>query len=314
LTLSYLGRRLIATALSLLGAVTILFAMIHLVPGDPVAAILGDSYTESAAANIRKQLGLDRPLLVQYGAFIGGLLRGDIGKSFINRQPVFREVLGNFRYTLQLGLFGLMISVVVGITLGLIAALNRGKAADIAAMAAAVLGVSMPSFWLGILLMILFAVKLGWLPLIGVGQAGDPVDSLRHLILPGVALGMRGAGLVARVTRSSVLETVTADYVRTAKSKGASKWSVVMVHSVHNALLPMVTIAGLDLGRMRGGTTVVETVFSRPGTGVLLIQAVLTRDYPLIQATFAFFLLVIIMVNFLVDLAYARLDPRVAYG
>lgn len=313
MTFSYLGRRVVATILSFLGAVTLLFAMVHLVPGDPVSAILGDSYTESAAAILTAQLGLDRPLPVQYGSFLKGLVTGDFGTSFINRQPVFGEVLGNFGFTLQLAAFSLVVSVLLGVPLGLIAALNRGKVADMAAMTIAVLGVSMPAFWLGILLMIVFAVHLGWFPLIGVGNQGDPLDTLRHLVLPGVTLGMRGAGLVARVTRSSVLETLNLDYVRTARSKGAKERTVIFAHAFRNALLPIVTVVGLDLGRMLGGTTVTETVFSRPGTGVLLIQAVLTRDYPTIQGVFVFFLAVIILVNFLVDMLYARLDPRVVY-
>lgn len=314
MTASYLGRRLLVAAISLLAAVTILFSMVHLVPGDPVSAILGDAYTERAAAALRTQLGLDRPLLVQYAAFLQGLVTGDLGTSFINRQPVVREVIGNFGFTLQLATVGLLVSILMGVPLGLVAALNRGKAADVAAMAIAVLGVSMPGFWLGILLMIVFAVHLGWFPMIGVGTHGDVLDMGRHLVLPGLTLGMRGAGLIARVTRSSLLETLNLDYVRTARAKGLSERVVTLAHAFRNALLPVVTVAGLDLGRMLGGTTVIETVFSRPGTGILLIQAVLTRDYPLIQATFVFFLLLIIGVNFLVDILYARLDPRVAYA
>lgn len=314
MSLSYLGRRVLIAVFSLWAAITILFAMIHLVPGDPVSAILGDAYTESAAVALRAQLGLDRPLLVQYVTYLGSIVTGDLGTSFISRQPVLGEVVGNFRFTLRLALAGLTVSVLLGIPLGFIAALRRGRIADIASMTVAVLGVSMPGFWLGILLMVVFSVQLGWLPLIGVGDRGDAIDIGRHLVLPAVTLGMRGAGLIARVTRSALLETLNQDYVRTARAKGARDRTVVVAHALRNAMLPIVTVAGLDLGRMLGGTTVIETVFSRPGTGVLLIQAVLTRDYPMIQAAFILFLTVIIFVNLLVDLLYARLDPRVVYA
>lgn len=314
MTLSYLVRRLRIAVFSLWAAVTILFAMVHLVPGDPVSAILGDSYTERAATALRNQLGLDRPLLVQYGSFIRSVATGDLGTSFISRQPVIGEVVGNFSFTLQLALGGLAVSVLVGIPLGFVAALHRGRLADIAAMTIAVLGVSMPGFWLGIILMVIFSVQLGWFPLIGVGNQENFLDAGRHLVLPAVTLGMRGAGLIARVTRSAMLETLNQDYVRTARAKGVHARTVVVAHALRNAMLPIVTVAGLDLGRMLGGTTVIETVFSRPGTGVLLIQAVLTRDYPMIQAAFILFLTVIIFVNLLVDILYARLDPRVVYA
>ncbi|HEX7002941.1 MAG TPA: ABC transporter permease [Trueperaceae bacterium] len=314
MSLSYLGRRVLIAMFSLWAAITILFAMIHLVPGDPVSAILGDAYTERAATALRAQLALDRPLPVQYVTYLGSILTGDLGTSYISRQPVMGEVLGNFGFTLRLALAGLAVSVLLGIPLGFIAALRRGRLADIAAMTVAVLGVSMPGFWLGILLMVIFAVQLGWFPLIGIGNEGDVVDIGRHLVLPAVTLGMRGAGLIARVTRSALLETLNQDYVRTARAKGVHDRTVVVAHALRNAMLPIVTVAGLDLGRMLGGTTVIETVFSRPGTGVLLIQAVLTRDYPMIQAAFLLFLTVIIVINLLVDVLYARLDPRVVYA
>lgn len=313
MNVEYLVRRAGFTVVSLVAAVTLVFMMIHLVPGDPVATILGDMYNPEAARNLREQLGLNLPLLQQYGRFISDLFTGNLGTSFITHQSVFTTVLSGFGHTLRLALMALLVSGGLGLLLGIVAAFNRGGPLDAISMTIAVLGVSMPSFWLGILLMILFAVKLGWFPLIGAGEPGNVGDILMHLVLPALTLGLRGAGLIARVTRSSVLEIINQDHVRTARSKGMRPRRVQVRHVIRNAMLPISTIVGLDLGRLLGGTTVVETVFGRPGTGTLLIHAVLNRDYPTIQGAFLLYLTVIIVVNFLVDVAYASLDPRVAF-
>lgn len=314
MTLTYITRRLLFAFFSVLVALGLIFLMIHLIPGDPVRSLLGDYYSEQAARNLRAQLGLDLPLWQQYLSFMRSVFTGDMGTSFLTRQPVFPEVMSGFRHTLLLALAGLLVGVVIGVPLGVIAALNRGKVLDLVAMTVAILGVSMPSFWLGILLMLAFSVNLGWLPLLGVGNVSNPTSVLLHLILPALTLGLRGAGLTARVTRSAMLEVINEDYVRTARAKGVANRRVTYAHALRNALLPVVTIVGLDLGRMLGGTTIVETLFSRPGIGLLLIQGVLNRDYPVIQGTFLVYLIAIIAVSLLVDLLYARLDPRVSYS
>jgi ABC-type dipeptide/oligopeptide/nickel transport system permease component len=314
MTATYLTRRFVIAVLTALAASSIIFLMVHLIPGDPVVSLLGDFYSETAAANLRRQLGLDLPLWEQYVRFFQRLLTGDMGTSFITRQPVFAEVVAGFGHTLRLALGGLLVSTVIGVPLGVAAAVYRGKAIDWIAMNVAILGVSMPSFWLGILLMLAFSVHLGWLPLLGAGRPGDAASTVVHLILPSLTLGLRSAGLTARVTRSAMLEVLGQDYVRTARAIGASRWRVIHAHAFRNALLTVVTVVGLDLGRMLGGTTIVEVLFSRPGTGLLLIQGVLNRDYPLIQGAFLIYLIAIIVTNFLVDLLYARLDPRVVYS
>jgi ABC-type dipeptide/oligopeptide/nickel transport system permease component len=236
-----------------------------------------------------------------------------MGTSLITHQPVFQEVFANFGFTLQLACAGLLVGVVLGVPAGMIAALSRGKPADLVAMTGATVGISMPSFWLGILLMIVFAVELRWLPMFGVGQPGQPLNMVTHLILPAVTLGLRGAALTARVTRSSMLEVLNLDYIRTARSKGISEFVITWRHAMRNSMLPVVTVVGMDLARMLGGTTVIETVFSRPGIGTLLVGSVLNRDYPMVQGAFLVYLSVIVLSNLLVDLLYARLDPRVAF-
>lgn len=313
MSLEYLARRATFTIVSLVAAVTLVFLMIHLVPGDPVATILGDMYNPEAAHNLRQQLGLNLPLWRQYTHFLGDLFTGNLGASFITKQAVLPTVLSGFVHTLRLAALAMLVSGGLGLVLGITAALNRGGPLDAISMTIAVLGVSMPSFWLGILLMILFSVRLGWLPMIGAGEPGNVGDILLHLVLPALTLGLRGAGLTARVTRSAILEMIHQDHVRTARSKGMRERRVNARHVMRNAMLPISTIIGLDVGRLLGGTTVVETVFGRPGTGTLLIKAVLARDYPTIQAAFLLYLTVIIVVNFLVDIAYANLDPRVTY-
>ena len=309
----YLVRRLAVGVGTLLAAVSLVFLMIHLIPGDPVRAILGDLYNPTTAEQLTTQLGLDKPLVQQYVDFMSRLVRGDLGTSFLNRQPVLQVVLENLHFTVQLAIVGILVTIALGIPAGIIAALHRGKFADMLMMSASLLGASMPSFWLGILLMIVFAVNLKWLPLMGTGDADGPLGLIQALILPGVTLGLRGAALTARVTRSSMLENLGQDYTQTARAKGLSERVVISRHALRNALLPVVTVVGIDLGRMLGGAAIVEIVFSRPGLGTLLVNAVLDRDYPLIQGTFVVYLTLIILVNLAVDLVYARIDPRVSY-
>jgi ABC-type dipeptide/oligopeptide/nickel transport system permease component len=309
----YLIRRLVLGALTLLAAVSLVFLMIHMIPGDPVKAILGDLYNPETAQQLESQLGLDQPGWKQYLTSMGHLFQGDLGVSYGNRQPVLDEVLANLSATVKLAIAGIIVTVLLGVPAGIIAALHKGKLGDALTMAASLIGTSMPSFWLGILLMVVFAVNLKWFPLLGAGNDEGILGQIKYLVLPGITLGVRGAALMARVTRSSLLEVLGQDFVRTARAKGLRESIVVRRHALGNALLPVVTVIGVDLGRMLGGTAVVEIVFSRPGLGSLLVNAVLSRDYPLIQGTFVIYLSLIILVNLAVDLIYAKLDPRISY-
>jgi peptide/nickel transport system permease protein len=299
--------------LTLLAAVSIVFLMIHLIPGDPVKAILGDLYNPTTAAQLSDQLGLDDPIWKQYLHSMQRMFQGDLGKSYGNRQPVLPEILANMSHTVRLAIAGITVTILLGVPAGIIAALKRGRPADFIAMACSLVGTSMPSFWLGILLMVVFSVNLKWLPLLGIGSDEGFFGQIKYLILPGVTIGLRGAALTARVTRSSLLEVLGQDYIRTASAKGLRESVVIYRHALRNALLPVVTVIGVDLGRMLGGTAIVEIVFGRPGLGSLLINAVLKRDYPMIQGVFVVYLSLIILVNLVVDLIYARLDPRISY-
>ena len=310
---SYLIRRLVLGVLTLLAAVSLVFMMIHFIPGDPGHSILGDMYTPDAGARLAEQLGLNEPIWKQYLTSMGNLFQGDLGQSYKNRQPVFDQVMINLRYTAQLAVAGILVTVLIGVPLGIIAALNKGKLADFVATGFSLLGASMPSFWLGILLMIVFSVRLEWLPLLGAGQRENLLGQMKYLILPAITLGLRSAALMARVTRSSLLEVLGQDYIRTARAKGLRESRVVRGHALRNAMLPVVTVIGVDLGRMLGGAAIVEIVFGRPGIGNLLVTAVLGRDYPLIQGTFVVYLSIIILVNLAVDLLYGRLDPRISF-
>lgn len=310
---NYLVRRLTLGVLTLLAAVSLVFMMIHLIPGDPVKAILGDLYNERAAEQLRTQLGLDQPGWRQYLDSMGNLFTGDLGTSYQNKQPVLEQVTANLKYTIYLAVAGMVVTILVGVPAGILAALKKGKIADFITMAISLIGTSMPSFWLGILLMVVFSVNLKWLPLLGAGGNEGFFGQIKYLILPGLTLGIRSAALMARVTRSSMLEVMDQDYIRTARAKGVREALVIRRHALRNALLPVISVIGIDLGRMLGGTAIIEIVFSRPGLGTLLVNAVLNRDYPMIQGAFVVYLALIILVNLATDLIYARVDPRISY-
>jgi len=255
-------------------------------------------------ARMREQLHLDEPILTQYGRFVGNAIRGDLGTSIRSRRPVATEILENLGSTAQLALASMVVAVGIGIPLGLLAALGRNSWLDVASMGAVLLGVAMPSFWLGLLLIFAFSLHLGWFPATGGGD-------LRHLVLPAVTLGAFAAALIARLTRSSMLEVLGQDYVRTAQAKGLAWWGVVVRHALKNALIPVVTIFGLQFGNLLAGTVIVETVFSRPGLGRLIVGGILAKDFPLVQGAVLFVATAYVLINVLVDLAYAFVDPRI---
>jgi ABC-type dipeptide/oligopeptide/nickel transport system permease component len=304
--LRYLLRRLLLTVPVLLGVATLVFALIHLVPGDPAQSMLGESATPEEVARLRTALGLDRPLLEQYGAFLRGVARGNLGTSFRYGTPVTREIRQRMPDTAKLAVCAMAVAVAIALPLGIIAAVFRGRAADHAAMTLALAGISMPNFWLGPLLAILFAVYLGWLPVAGSG-------TLAHLILPSLTLGAALAAILARMTRASLLEELRELYVLAARARGFSRARAVLRHAFRNSLIPIVTIIGLQFGAVLTGTIITETIFAWPGVGRLLIQAINFRDYPLVQGCILFISVTYVAMNLLTDLTYGLLDPRIRF-
>jgi peptide/nickel transport system permease protein len=302
----YLLRRLLLTIPVLLGVATLVFALIHLVPGDPAQSMLGEGASEQEIAQLRHRLGLDRPLLEQYGAFLGGAVRGDLGTSFRYGTPVAREIRDRLFRTFQLAFAAMAVAILFAIPLGIAAAVFRGTAIDYAAMTLALVGISMPNFWLGPLLAILFAVYLGWLPVAGTG-------TLWHLVLPAVTLGAALAAILARMTRASLLEELRELYVVAARARGLSRLRAVVRHAFRNSLIPVVTIIGLQFGAVLTGTIITETIFAWPGVGRLLIQSITYRDYPLVQGCILFIAITYVLMNLLTDLTYGFLDPRIRY-
>lgn len=308
--LRYALGRLLGTVPVLFGVTLLVFLMAWVTPGDPVVAMLGEAsqgISRQALEDLRRDLGLDRPLPVQYVDYVAGLLRGDLGDSVRSRRPVLAEVRDRLPATIELAVAALTIAVALGVTLGVLAAVRQRTWVDGAAIAVALVGVSVPVFWSGFLLMIVFALELGWLPASGRG-------TWQHLVLPAVTVGVSSAAFIARITRGAVLEALARDYVRTAKAKGLAPRRVVLRHALRNALLPIVTVVGLQLGGLLGGAVLTETVFAWPGVGRLLVDAIVARDLPLVQGSVLVVSLLFILVNLAVDLSYAAINPRVRYG
>jgi peptide/nickel transport system permease protein/oligopeptide transport system permease protein len=306
--LTWIVRRLLAVVPVLFGVTLAVFSMLFLVPGDPVKMMLAEFVTNpDQVAQMRAQLHLDEPILKQYGRFVTNAGRGDLGTSIRSRRPVTTEIRENLASTAQLAVAAMLVAVVVGVPLGLVAALARNSWLDVASMGTALLGVSMPSFWLGLLLIFVFSLHLGWFPATGGGD-------LQHLVLPSITLGTIAAAIIARLTRSSMLEVLGQDYVRTARAKGLGGFAVVVRHALKNALIPIITIFGLQFGNLLAGAVIVETVFSRPGLGRLIVGGILSKDFPLVQGTVLFVATAYVLINVLVDIAYAYADPRIRLG
>jgi len=303
----YILYRLFLTLFVLLGITVLVFSMIRLVPGDP-AELLADQWaTKEQIEFLRRTWGLDKPLLVQYVVFMRNLLQGNLGESIASNMPVAYEIRMRFPNTLKLAAAGMVIAIVIGGLAGIISATRPYSLFDNLAMVFALIGVSTPAFWLGLMLILLFSVKLNWLPCTG-------ADTLRHLVLPSLTLGLLAAGIIARQTRSSMLETLQQDYITTARAKGLRETAVIYLHALRNALIPVVTIVGLQFGRLLGGTVLVETVFSWPGMGRLMVDSIFTRDYPVIQGAVLVFAAAFSLVNLGVDLLYGFIDPRIRYA
>ncbi|HET8629724.1 MAG TPA: nickel ABC transporter permease [Thermomicrobiales bacterium] len=306
---AYIARRLLQAVVVLFGVSVLVFAMVYLLPGDPVLTMLGDQTAVSAdvVVNARHQLGLDRPAPLQYGHFLFHALEGDLGRSWRSNQPVTAIILSQLPATLQLTAAGLGLAIVIGVVLGLIAAVRQNSWADNLSMVLALVGVSMPSFWLGLLLLFLFSLRLGWVPATGYG-------GWKRLILPAFTLGLQAAAIIARLVRSSVLEVLRQEYIVTARAKGLAERSVLVRHALRNALIPVVTVVGLQFGGLLGGAVIIETVFARQGIGRVAVAAINDKDFPLIQGIVLFAAVVYTLVNLVIDIFYAWLDPRIRYS
>jgi len=312
----YLARRLLLLVPVLAGVSIVIFMVLHLSPGDPVEIMLGSQATQEDRARLRGDLGLDQPLHVQYVRWLGHVVRGDLGRSLWMKRPVLAEVLGRFKATLILTGTALVLSTVVGIALGVASASRPHSVLDRTSTVVSLFGASMPSFWLGIVLMVVFALRLGWLPASGMYApygGGDLRDLLAHLVLPAVTLAAASVTIVARLTRAAMLETLSQDYIRTARAKGMVERRVVLRHGLKNALIPIVTVIGVQAGYLLGGAVLTETVFAWPGVGTLMVQGILARDVPLVQGCVLVVALSFVLVNLAVDLLYAWLDPRIRY-
>jgi len=301
------GRRVLTTLPALLGVYTLVFAVLHLLPADPALLISQGSASESQLVSLRHEYGLDRPLWRQYTDDLGALLEGDLGRSIRYNQPVSSLIREFLPATLELALVGLGLAVLLGIALGTVAALRPHSWIDNVSTVAALSGVSIPSFWLGLMLIFVFSLWLGWLPV-------TTGTTWQQLIMPAVTLGLYSAGVISRLARSSLVQTLHQDYIVTARAKGLAPRSVVLRHALRNSLIPVVTIIGVELGNLLSGTVVVETVFARPGLGRLIIDAITYRDYPVLQSTLVVAACGYVLANMLVDISYSYLDPRIREG
>jgi glutathione transport system permease protein len=309
----YIVRRLLLTVPTVLGTSLLVFLILHLVPGDPAIVIAGPTAPADVIANIRTQLGLDQPILLQYWRYLSSALHGDLGRSILSRRQVSDEVAGAFLNTLELVIAARVWSLLIGIPIGVLAAARRRSIFDKLSMVTALLGLSLPIFWIGLMAMWLFAVKLGWLPISGRGGPMWTAAGLQHLVLPALTLGGVQVPALARLTRSSLLEALNQDYVRTARAKGLAERLVVAKHALKNAMLPVVTVVGLQFAGLLGGAVVTETIFSWPGLGRLAVTAILTRDFPIVQGTILVSAVTFVTINVLTDFLYAVLDPRIKY-
>ena len=301
---NFLLRRLLLLIPVLWGVATLVFLLLHFIPGDPVDLMLGDSALGTDRETLRDQLGLNDPLIVQYLRYFGDLLQGDWGTSLFSKKPVFEEIMERVPATMELMLGAMVVTILVAMPLGLIAAVNKGTWIDQGAMIFSLLGVSLPNFWLGPMLILLLSIHFDLLP---VNERGG----LEHLILPALTLGTSLASILARITRSSVVETLQAEYIRTARSKGISELRILFRHALRNALIPIVTVIGLQVGVLLSGAIITEAIFDWPGLGNLLISAINSRNYPLVQGCVLFIAGSYVMVNLVIDLLYAYLDPRI---
>ncbi|ULL15287.1 ABC transporter permease [Paenibacillus sp. H1-7] len=297
--------RLITSLLVIIGSMALVFCIIYVLPGDPVLSMLDPaSATPEMIANLRQQLGLDQPFYVQFGSYFSDVIRGDFGRSMINSDPVLPKIITHFPATLALTLASTAISVIFGVLLGVLSAIHRDRWIDVIARLVGLFGISMPTFWSGILLILIFSVSLGWFPAMG-------SDGLATLVLPALTLGIVGAGFIVRMVRNSMLEVINEPFIVTLRAKGVSEKLVMYRHALRNALIPAITVIGIHIGDLMAGTVVVETVFSRQGIGRVIADAIMAKDLPVVQGVVFFSAIVYVLVNLLVDISYSFIDPRV---
>lgn len=303
---AYIIRRTLAVIPVVLGVIFIVMLTMELVPGDPAAMMLGEFATEETVREVRRELGLDQPIHIRYVQYIGRIFRGNLGRSLMERTQVSAELAARWPATLELSGAAFLLVLVIGIPLGVVSATRRYTAVDNFSRVFSLLGLSMPVFWTGILLIVLFGLNLGWFPAGGRG-------TLRHLVLPAVTLALPSIAMIARMSRSSLMDVLSEDYIRTARAKGLPERVVIYKHALRNAMIPILTAAGLQFGLMMGGAVLTETVFSWPGLGRLMVRAIFNRDFVLLQGTVLVFALAFVLINLIVDLSYVLLDPRIAY-
>lgn len=312
---TFLARRLLQLVLQAFVAATVVFFMIRLVPGNPARAVLGENATEEQVQRITEQMGLHKPLWEQYVTYLGNVIRGDFGVSLISGREVMTDIQLRIGNTLELAIISVVISILVGMPLGIIAALRANRAPDVVLSSSAAMGLALPSFVVGTVLILIFGLKLGWLPQARfVEFRDDPVQHIKQIILPVATLSASATAVVMRMTRSSMLEVVRQDYIRTARAKGLVEKAVVLRHALRNAINPVVSIIGLELAALLGGTVIVETIFNWPGLSSLLMSGVRSRDYPVIQGVVLLICILTILINLLIDIAYGLLDPRIRHG
>ncbi|MFY9312086.1 MAG: ABC transporter permease [Tepidanaerobacteraceae bacterium] len=300
----YILRRILMMIPVMLGVTLIVFTMMYITPGDPAQIILGDNATPEAVAKLRAEMGLDDPFLVRYFRFVKDLLRGDLGICYATKQPVFDRLIQTFPNTVKLAAFAVVVSTIMGLSLGIISAAKQYSLFDNIAMLLAMMGNAMPNFWQGLLLMLVFSLWLGWLPASG-------FSSFKHMILPALTMGTSSAAVLARMTRSSMLEVIRADYISTARAKGQTEFKVIMHHAFRNAMIPVITTIGLQFGRQLGGAVLTESIFAIPGVGKMMVDAIKARNYPVVQGGVLLIALSLSIVNLVVDILYAYIDPRI---
>ncbi|MBR9985228.1 MAG: ABC transporter permease subunit [Desulfosarcina sp.] len=332
----FLTRRLAMVVPAFIGVTLLTFSLIHLIPGDPVMLMAGERGIDPQRhARLKAQLGLDQPLTVQYAKYVKGIFHGDLGKSIVTKKPVFAEFMTLFPATVELSLFAMFFAVVLGLPAGVIAGVKRGSVFDHTVMGVSLTGYSMPIFWWGLLLILFFSVNLGWTPVSGrisalywidadtgfmlidalrSDEKGAFISALSHLILPSIVLGTIPLAVIARMTRSSMLEVLQEDYVRTARAKGLAPWRVTLIHALRNALIPVITIIGLQTGVLLAGAILTETIFAWPGVGKWIVESIRRRDYPSVQGGILLIASLIILVNMLVDIMYGIINPRIRHN
>jgi len=312
--IKFVCNRFLLSIPTLLAVLTIVFLIARVIPGDPAAVILGDSASQEALENLRHRLGLDQSLMQQYIQFITGVFRGNLGDSLVSGTSVMREVLNVLPYTIDLTLAGVFIGIIIGVPVGILTALYRNSFLDFVARILSLIGLSFPAFYSAILLILVFALQLGWFPVISSGNLFDPVQRLHHLILPACNLGLIMVAYVTRATRSSMLDVLREDYMRTAKAKGIPGMVILFRHALRNALIPIITVIGLYIGVLVGNSILTEIVFNRPGLGKLIIGALNQRDYTMLQGLMVVYSIIIVITNLITDLTYGFSDPRVKYS